>query len=400
MCLGKFAFRATAFGLILTLAGCFEEEEAPQAEGPRPVKTLVVGKASGPNVRRFPARIESSQRADLSFRVPGKVQEFLVTEGERVDAGAVIARLDPTDYKLRVDDRRAQYEQAKADFERTQELLNRGVTTRQVFEDRQADFKSAEAALRLAERDLGFTEMKAPFDGEIARRFVEAFEDVQEKQPILSMRDVRSLEVKFDVPERIMIQLGVAEEAENVPEPDVMASFAADPSREFPVDFRESAAFADPDTQTFEVTYTMTAPDDLLVLPGMTATASVDFSAFESEAAGIYVPVAAVTAANDLSAKVWVVDEVGMTLQTRPVTVGEMRGSLIEIADGLERGERIVVAGVPFLHEGMDVTLIPEVEQAAERQDDVRIRQEAEEAAQSEASRAGGDAAETDAANE
>ena len=47
--------------------------------------------------------------------------------------------------------------------------------------------------------------------------------------------------------------------------------------------------------------------------------------------------VAAVTAANDLSAKVWVVDEAGMTLQTRPVTVGEMRGSLIEIADGLER---------------------------------------------------------------
>ncbi|MGO1120402.1 efflux RND transporter periplasmic adaptor subunit [Rhodovibrionaceae bacterium A322] len=361
------------------LAACSDEVEETQAEVSRPVKTQLIGESEGQNLRRFPARIESSQRADLSFRVPGKVQEILVGEGERVEAGDVISRLDPSEYQLVVDDRRAQYEQAKADFERGEELLKRGVTTRQVFEDRKADFKSKEAALKLAEKNLGFTELKAPFGGEIARRFVENFEDVQAKQPVLSMRDLKSLEVKFDVPERIMIQLAIAEDAADIPEPDVIATFAAEPEREFPLEFRESAAFADPDTQTFEVTYTLIAPEDLMVLPGMTATAAVDFSDLISEVSGLFIPVEAVTAANDLSAKVWVVDESSMTIGTRPVEVGEMRGNLIEVTSGLEKGERVVTAGVPFLTEGMAVTLMPDIEQAAERQDDIRIRREAAE---------------------
>lgn len=363
----------------MVLAACGETEEAVTNEpSARPVKSVVIGQSLNTDIRRFPARIESSQRADVSFRVAGKVQDILVAEGERVKAGDLIAELDPTEFQLVVDDRRAQYDQAKADVERYAILLERGTTTKQIFEDRQANFKSMEAALRLAERNLQYTDLKAPFDGEIAKRFVERFEDVREKQPILSMRDVQSLEVKFDVPERIMIQIGLAESSPDYVEPEVNVSFATEPDRQFPVDFHESAAFADPDTQTFEITYSLNAPSDLLILPGMTATATVDFSSFAEEAKGHFIPVDAVTATNELNAKVWVVDPEASVLNAREIEVGEMRGNLIEVTSGLEDGERVVVAGVPFLVEGMLVTVLPDVEQAVERQDDVRIRRDAD----------------------
>jgi len=90
------------------------------------------------------------------------------------------------------------------------------------------------------------------------------------------------------------------------------------------------------------------------------------------------VPVDAIVGSNDLSARVWVVDEATMTVAPQPVEVGAMRTGLIAITGGLEPGDRIVIAGVPFLVEGQEVTLAPAVEQATERLDDVEIRRAAE----------------------
>jgi multidrug efflux pump subunit AcrA (membrane-fusion protein) len=123
---------------------------------------------------------------------------------------------------------------------------------------------------------------------------------------------------------------------------------------------------ADAKTQTFEATFNLAKPNELTILPGMTADVTVDLSKVLSEAIH-YIPVTAVSANSGLEARVWTVDEETMTVHEQNISVGRMLGSSIAVTDGLEIGSRIVTAGAAFLAEGMKVTLMKEVEQAESR---------------------------------
>ena len=104
-----------------------------------------------------------------------------------------------------------------------------------------------------------------------------------------------------------------------------------------------------------------------MVLPGMTSTVYVDLSGVLGNETVFSVPVSAVAGDYKLNPRVWVVEPQSMTVMPRPVEVGRMWGRNIEVTDGIEPGDRLVVAGVPFLSEGMKVTLLPELEQAEPR---------------------------------
>lgn len=361
--------------LPLIVAACSEPEQQVEQPLVRPVKTVVVGDDETGGIRSFPARIESSRRADLSFRVSGTLVDIGVREGERIEEGQTIAQLDTANYQLVVDDRAATRERIAKDFSRAEELLPNGFIPRRTYDRLEADLRNATAALQQARLDLGYTTLTAPFAGEIARRLTENFEEVQAKQTIVELRDISALEVKFDVPEQIMIQMQAARsEDERLPPPEVFASFDSAPERFFPLDFKEVAVSADRATQTFEATFTMSAPDGLLVLPGMTANTTVDLSAYLGQTNLTYIPVEAVVASNDLAPRVWIVDEATMTVNARAVEVGQLIGSQIAIASGLEPGDRVVIAGAPFLTPGQLVSILPDVEQAAERADDQNLR--------------------------
>jgi RND family efflux transporter MFP subunit len=294
-----------------------------------------------------------------------------VREGDQVVAGELLARLDPTEYETVVRERRASYEVAKANYERGQKLVEDGNISRMDFDRLQGNFRTAESNLALAEQDLADTRLLAPFAGNVARRLVESFEEVQPKEPVIALRNISALELKADVPENLILRLRRddpdATDAERTRRVPVHATFAGAPGRSFPVTFKEIATEADAETQTFELTYAMDAPAGLNVLPGMTATLTADFSGVLDEEGVFYLPAGAVVADAGLEPRVWVVDEDTMTVHPKPVAVGRMRGASIAVTDGLKAGERVVVAGVPYLVEGMRVTLMPETEQAEPR---------------------------------
>jgi len=360
----------------LLLSACSGEEETAAPELVRPVKTMVIADFESSGIRSFPARIESTRRAEVSFRVPGTINELPVKEGERVEQGQVIAKLDDTDYKLAVDDRQAEFSRAERDFERAVPLAEKGFVTLKERDRREAEMKRARAALRRAQKDLDYTTLKAPFKGEISNRLVQNFEEVQAKQPIVELRDVSALEVKFDVPEQIMLRITETEGASA--DPDVYAHFDAAPEKKYKLVFREIATKADPATRTFEATYSLEAPSEITILPGMTANVTVDLAQYLDTKAVIYVPVEAIVSSNELSGRAWLVDKSNMTVAPKEVKVGSLRGNSIAITEGLQPGDRIVVAGVPFLVDGMKVTLMPTPEQAEEREDDAKIRRSAE----------------------
>ncbi len=363
-------FRALFLFLLaaLLLSGC-EKPEEPRGEPPiRPVKTMLVSAGNAGGVRQFPARIDSLNKADLAFRVPGKVQEILVSEGEEVEKGQLLARLDDTDYRIVVNDRQASFDKAKKDFQRAKKLIKEGYISRTDYDKLEAAFKSARAALEAARQDLAYTRLKAPFAGTVAKRYVEQFEEVRPNQPVLALSDTSLLKVIFDVPENIIQTIRRSNEGGGV---EVWASFDTLPDKRFPLRFLEVSTRADPQTQTFKVTFTMPRPEQLNVLPGMTANVTVDLTRVQRITQGQMLPLTAVTADAALDPIVWMVDD-DTTVHAQKVKLGEMHGARIEVLEGVQDGMRVVTAGTPYLAEGMKVRLMPEKEQAEPRLDDLK----------------------------
>lgn len=356
----------TVIASVITLSACDTGIDEAPGEKVRPVKSLVVGDPGMGGERRFPGRIESAKRVELAFRVAGTLKELPVKEGDEVSVGAVIAKLDESDFRTTYDDRKAVFTRTKADYERAKELVKDGFISRVDYDKVESDYKSARATMRQAELDLSYTTLKAPFSGSIATRYVQNFEEVQARQPIIALRDLDLLDVKFNVPESLVIRLseeGVESEDPDVP---VYAVFDAAPDKRYWLSYKEAATRADQATQTFEVTYTLPAPDELEVLPGMTTTVNIDLTRYLDSDKVFNIPVASVVADPGLAPKVWVIDPDSMTVTAREIEVGIMTGNRIQVLSGLNGGERVVTAGAPFLVEGMKVRLLPEAEQATD----------------------------------
>ena len=117
----------------------------------------------------------------------------------------MVARLDDRIYRSRLDAARAEFERARNDLARYQRLWDgEQAVARAEVDDRRARLEAARTSLAAAERDLADTVIKAPFEGVITRRRIEPFTNVQAKQPIAELQDLRALEVVVNVPERLV----------------------------------------------------------------------------------------------------------------------------------------------------------------------------------------------------
>jgi RND family efflux transporter MFP subunit len=355
----KLSFATFTLALSFILSAC---EEPPQTyvASSRPVKTIVIGDGSTGDTRTFPAVVDAIQKADISFRVSGKVQKILVKEGNEVKKGQVLAELDPIDFNIRLNDRKASYTTAKANYDRARELVEKGAISRVDHDEIRAKYHTAKANLDEAKQDMLYTKLKANFDGIIAKRHVEKFEEVILSQPVFSLEDVSALKIKIDVPENLMIIVKTKRgKARNL-----HAVFDNISNQEFPLTFIESTTKADVNTKTFKVTLRMTNPEGYNVLPGMTATvfAGLFPDEYKSDTT-VTLPISAVISNNEKQATVWVVDEKTMTVKSQRVQPGTMVGDTMQV-DGLNLGDRVVVAGAPFLRDDMKVTLLETGEQA------------------------------------
>lgn len=351
--------RSLCLLLPFTLTGCQPAEQAA-AELVRPVKVFTVQAPHEGMLREFPARLKAPEEAQLSFRLGGELRELRVREGEKVKAGQVLAELDDTDIRLRLSDREASFELSRAQLQRMRQLLERQAVSQSAFDERQAQFNSAEAALNLSRQELAYSRLSAPFTGLVARTHVERFQIVQPNQPIITLYAGDSMDVVFQLPESLLSSL----RADLVPgdyQPQVRLDTLA--GRILPAVYKEHSSQPDPRTLTYQVVLSMPLPEELVLLPGMSATVLVDFAGISRDAGrAIRVPVEAVFSPDSQSSavqKVWVLHEEDEALRVsaRQVQVGQLGQDGIEVLSGLQPGERIVAVGGSELSEGQRVRL-------------------------------------------
>lgn len=336
--------------LLLTVAGCSDNRAAESVtKPPRPVKIAEVKDAAAVQLRHFPAVVQASEVAQLTFRVGGEIEQLPVRAGAEVKQGDLIAALDPTDYQLAVDQAKAQYDLASSQYQRNQKLVQQGLMSEAQFDEIESQLAVAKSNYETAQANLSYTRLEAPFDGIVARLAVEKYENIQPKQPIATLQIADAIDVAIQVPENLFAR--VSKRLDYEP----LVAFDAAPEQRFLAHLKEWDSQADPATNTYEVVFTLPKPENLNILPGMTATVIVDLNQVLRQVLdGVVIPSSAVFADPQGQSYVWRVND-DMTVTQVAVEVGNMTNSGLLISDGLSAGERVVAAGVQQLQNGQSI---------------------------------------------
>jgi len=352
----------------LLLAGC-GGDEAPQAEVIRPVRAIQVAVAGQLEDRSFPGRAKATQEVDLSFRVAGPLI-VLANDivGKEFKQGELVARIDPRDYEVELENAQGQLARAEAalkrasnDYKREQRIFKQdsGATSRAAVERKlagrdtaAADVKALKASVSAAEDRLAYTTVKAPFDGIVVSQYVQNFEHINAKQAIVRMVDDSRVEMVVNIPENLISNLPYIR--------NIRVRFDAFPDVQVPATIKEVGKEASMTTRTYPVTIIMDQPEGIKILPGMAGRTSAENAApTEAGTAGIIVPISAIFSPEDNDKSfVWVGDGETGVVSRREVSVGALNDIGIPVLSGLEPGEWVVTAGVSYLNEGQKVKLM------------------------------------------
>ncbi len=333
--------------------GCGGEEAEPPPVV-KPVKTITVS-GFGEGEITFPATVEAGEKVLMSFRVSGRIIELPVKEGQEIKRGELIARLDPNDYQLAVNQARAEYNKADADLKRYQLLYEKDAVPLADLDLRISQRDVTKAKLDESEKNLTYTYLTAPFTGNIGKRYVENFMDVTANKSIVDLNDITNVEVKIDLPESI---ISIIRKLADKIDLKVFAEYETASDKQYPLKLKEISNRADPLTQTFEATFGMPQPENITLLPGMNALVKLKATIkpnvnFDSR---ILIPAVAVLGTDNEGSYVWLVKREDMTVHQAKVELGQMSGEdNVFVKHGLIGGEILVIAGMKYLQEGMKV---------------------------------------------
>ncbi len=347
--------------LCVLLAAC--EEEAPEViEEIRAIKTITVSERGSGQLRKFPGIVEAVDTSSLSFEVGGNTREVNVNVGDQVQKGQVLANLDKTPYQISVEGAEAELGRAKAqlaekdtDYVRQKTLFQKGWVAEAAYDQAKAARDSATnqvsftvSKLNLARRDLEKTVLAAPYEGVIASKFVDPFQEVARGEKVFEMYAEGAMEVVVTVPETSIgdIHLGLPAEV----------TF---PANRVPVQkgrVSEVGTVAS-EANAFPVKVALTDPPEA-VLPGMTAEASLILGD-DSEEVSYLVPVSALAGAEGPgSGFIFVFDPETSTVVKTKIRGSGVRDNRVVVNEGIKAGDVIAVAGVSFLRDGQKVKLM------------------------------------------
>lgn len=351
------SFSGLAIALALVLVGCDSQEEAAEP-APRPVRAVTVNESSAGQTVELAGTVESQSEVDLSFRIGGRMTERLVRVGDALEAGQLVARLDPSDEENGVRAAQAslaaaeaRLSEARLDYDRQRHLFERQVVARvaleraeQARETAQAAVDTAAAQLGIAKRRLDDTELHADAPGVVVAVGPEAGEVVQPGLMIAQLARDDGKDAVFNVAAALKDQ-GPAD-------PEISVRLSQNPNVTAEGRVREVSPRADTLTGTFQIRVGLINPPAEMRL-GSTVVGRATFG----DAAGIELPASALTQLDGEPA-VWIVDPEKKTVSLRQIGLGRFSPSAITVADGVEIGDIVVTAGVQALRPDQKVRLL------------------------------------------
>ncbi|WP_246791275.1 efflux RND transporter periplasmic adaptor subunit [Bradyrhizobium commune] len=341
--------------LVLTVLGGCDDRATKAVKPPAFVRTEIVRLQDRGSSATLTGDVEARIQTELSFRVSGRVVVRLADVGAHVDAGDVLARLDPKQQQADFDAATAnlaaaelQLQVAASTFQRQKTLIANGFTTRVAFDTAEEGLRTAEGSLDSAKARLGRskealadTVLRASAAGVVTARNVEVGQVMQPAQSAFTLAQDGDRDAVFDVSESVFFR---------EPEDKITITLLSNRDVTAVGRVREVSPAIDAKSSTVRVKVAIENPP-----AAMTLGSAIAGTARWKPMNQIVVPWNALMATGATPA-VWVVDPQTRTVSLKPVTVDTYETGVVVVHDGLQPGERVVIDGGKLLSVGQSVS--------------------------------------------
>lgn len=344
--------------VILTLTGCGSKTESdgahfgPPMGGDRPasntapaavpIQVETVAQRSISEFLRSNGTLEAENEVDLVARTSGPITELLVEEGDTVQAGRLLARIDDLEARNQVAIATVSRDEARLAFDRARTTLDKGLVSQEAYDSALSALQSSEAQLGSATIQLAYTEIRAPFTALVATRYIRLAQFVTPGDSLFRISDFTPLLCPIEVPEKDLSKLHLDQ--------DARLTVEAFPGEDFTAQVQRIRPTVDAGTGT--VTVTLEVDGRGLLRPGMFAS--------------VYLHTTTHHGALVIPRNALVLDSIGDTVYIREgdvavrrdVRLGIREQDLVEVLDGLAAGDEVVVLGQEGLSNGTPVTVL------------------------------------------
>ena len=323
------------------------------------VETATVEEGSIAREIELSGVVEPIRTVSVNSQLATTVTAVYAEEGDRVSAGAVLARLEDAELTANLVSARAALEAARAAFERAEQLREREVITLPEYERDRTALAAAEAAHRQLQTRVGYATIRSPISGVVTAKHVEAGDVVGPQTALFEVADISTLVVPIGVSELDVGQLGAGD--------SVSVSLDAFPDRPLRGRIRRVFPSADPTTRL--VTVEVALEPGSQARPGYLARVGLRLDARNDV---LLVPASAVLTGSGGEESTFVVED-GKALR-RAIETGLVSKGRVEIVTGLSAGETVIVEGGSSLREGAPVRTVGEPPGAEAATDSIRGR--------------------------
>jgi membrane fusion protein (multidrug efflux system) len=308
-----------------------------------PVEVQALKRAEMVAVYSGTAPIEAHEEAVVVAKVGGEVRQIFVEEGDAVQPGQLLARLDGDRLRLTLAQTDANLRKLERDYTRTLELAEKGLVPKSTAENTKYDLDALRAAYASAKLELNYTEIRAPIKGVISMRNVKVGNTIMPNDPTFTVTDLDPLVAYVHVPEKEFRKIAPGQNAEVVVDALGAERFVGSISRISPT--------VDPQTGTFRARVEVPDPSRRLK-PGMFARVNI---VYERRRDALQLPRSAILDV-DGGQSVFVV--AGDKAEQRPIRTGLSNGGWIEVVEGLQGSEQVVTVGQAGLKTGTQVKIV------------------------------------------
>lgn len=307
-----------------------------------PVEAAVVGKEAVVDVVNAVGTLRSNESVMVRPEIAGRISNINFLEGEPVDSGQVLVSLDDTTHAAELADARANLKLAERNFQRLDELFQKGSVSARERDEALARLESTRAALQLAEARLAKTDVNAPFAGILGLRRVSPGDYVTPGQDLVNIEDIDPIKVDFSIPERYLSALSTGQQ--------IRVRVDAFPGQAFEGEVYAVDPQVDPAGRSIAIRAHVANPG-LLLRPGLFARVRLIVA---ERPDALVVPEEAIVPRGERRFVFRVED--GKAVLT-PVTLGQRREGRVEVVEGLAEGDTVVTAGQLKIRDGVPVAV-------------------------------------------